>query len=1181
MKIFIKFITASIFSILSAAGPQAHAHGFTEPEVVFYGEVRKSGGGQTVLLQSGKLELTFVNQSNPANRVVIRGDLHPVGNGANKAYSYAVKVPLAFLPANPRIGSFLAVSTQPTSFKIDQITVDGTSATLPDGSKEFYGLSFASRATDYRLDLLVAGDSISTANDGLPDWWKRVFGLDTALDIASDDPDADGWSNLEEFLRGSNPLVSQLNPQLVTSELHVSELGEAGLYLEFLDSNTPDSGINVSIANLVSSGFQVKIDGVASTSATPTQVTLAQVKAGKISIRHLDRTVREATLSLSWSDGGQVFGGYIVISADAPTVADGSDASLWLDGKDLPTTGAKISTWTDRSGNGRSAMQPLAEFQPKVTRGAIDFSGTNSAHLFFQDSALPTGDQTILASYRNVATSDQPQTIISTNRGFLQLAATNQAISYPGAPTFQIDSLAVRGYEDTSGESTTSIFRREGSIVQNIFGLSYSGENITASEIDPVLPTIGARRSAISTGANPVDQSFAGELQEVLAFPVALGEQKLRDLHDYLQSKWDGAVIWNYSTELKPMNLAAGTSTQRRIIRGGFGFDNLSGGAGDDVISGGAGPDVLTGGAGKDRFVFGVVDKDKDVITDFDSANDIIDISAFYWGRTGDARQYVSVRLDTNYSTEVPTLDSVLVVKLIDNSTQEIVLRNTVIGATQLIRLITEGNLYMGSLSIPTTVQIASTNSGVSITESLTQAFNVQVSRSGAGVSAALDVPIGFAEFANGSRIVIDGATSSGGARNVVSFARNETSKTLTVHPVPNLKTAGSSTVQLSVLPQYKFTVAGTPVSQTVTDNPRVWLEVIQANASVTPSQTAKLRLCRDGSLSQSLNVEFQLGGTALNGVHINTVPSSATILAGQSFREISFTARSAGLTDGPKVLLVQLAARERYLLANPHEALLYVGTTTASASGAGFDRWLQASSQGSIANLAALMKIAPARMNEYLQAYAFGLGSVEDLGKFGVSLRIVNGRPELSIPGQMKSADLKWSVQASAGLDQWNDVSAAFNSVADGNNLKLVGQPLVANERRKFYRVSMGLEPGQFSSSSIATITGSSEYGMSGNGNWTTDQATGNLVSSGGSVGEANRIIANVSGPLSIDFEMSVPGGDWNDALVFSIDGVMQADTYGDAVRVQKTFTTPGQHLLMWEFTRGSGKAVIRNLAK
>src|SRR5262245_28643138 len=51
--------------LLTALGSSvASGQGFTEPDVLFYGEVRKSGGGQTVLLQSGQLEMTFVNQSN-------------------------------------------------------------------------------------------------------------------------------------------------------------------------------------------------------------------------------------------------------------------------------------------------------------------------------------------------------------------------------------------------------------------------------------------------------------------------------------------------------------------------------------------------------------------------------------------------------------------------------------------------------------------------------------------------------------------------------------------------------------------------------------------------------------------------------------------------------------------------------------------------------------------------------------------------------------------------------------------------------------------------------------------------------------------------------------------------------------------------------------------------------------
>ena len=60
-----QLLAGALFATLGLAA--ASGQGFTEPNVLFYGEVRKSGGGQTVLLQSGSLEMTFVNQSNAAN----------------------------------------------------------------------------------------------------------------------------------------------------------------------------------------------------------------------------------------------------------------------------------------------------------------------------------------------------------------------------------------------------------------------------------------------------------------------------------------------------------------------------------------------------------------------------------------------------------------------------------------------------------------------------------------------------------------------------------------------------------------------------------------------------------------------------------------------------------------------------------------------------------------------------------------------------------------------------------------------------------------------------------------------------------------------------------------------------------------------------------------------------------
>ena len=1174
----------TIFALISAlilASPAARAQGFTDSAVVFYGEVRKSGGGQTVLLQGGHLKVTFVNQNNAANSVTLETDLRPTGPGAVKPWSYALKVPLAYLPDAPRIDEFLSVGSLPTSFKIQEITIDGVPATLPDGSKEFYGLSFASRSSNYRLDLLVAGDSTDSDGDGLPDWWERLFGLAPSLADASGDFDQDGWSNLEEFRRGSNPAVSNRQPLLVTAEILVPESGEAGIYPQILDSDTPDAGIHLSLAGGLESGFEMKYDGAPLTSGGP--VPLTAFRSGRLTIAHTDRAVRDFALPVSWNDGGSVFSGQVQVRVVSPSPADGSDAALWLDGHDLPSAGSKISTWLDRSGNARHASQPLVSYQPQVTAHSADFSEIPTAHLFFQDSSLPVADHTVLAAYTAAESADAPQTLLSTNRGYLQLAPTTQAISYPGAPTYQVDGTAIHGYENATGAITTSIFRRQANLLQNIFGLSYDGENVATAAVDPVLPTLGARRSAIPDGsAPPVDQAFAGRLHELLVFPSALPEQKLRGVNDYLQSKWSAAVIWNFSTGLKDVTLNAGPGSQPRIIRGGFGIDHLTGGAGDDTLSGGAGDDILTGGGGADRFVFGGVDLGRDQLTDFDSTTDIIDVSAPFWGIKGDARNFVSVRLDANYTTPVPTLDSSLIVTRPDGSKQEIVLRNVVIGNTQLIRLIAEGHLRMGGLSIPTTVQLALApgSSSSPLGESLAQSFTVHVTRSGAGVSAALDVPLGFFQSAGG-RFVVDGASSSAGQRSVVSFARGETTKTVTVHPVPDLETAGVSNVQVAVLPQFKYSVSGAPVAQTISDNPLVWLEITQANAVASPAQPARVVIRRNGSTTQSLLVDFQLGGTAANGVQINTIPTSITLQAGQSSREMQISARAAGLTGGPKVLLVRLASRDRYLLGDPHEAVLYVGNTASETNGAGFDRWLAASTNGAINRRADLEKISPSRVGDYLQAYAFSLGSVDDLGKRGVNLRIVGGRPELTAPGQFKAADLRWGVQSSDSLGEWGDSASSFVRQSDPNGLKLLGQPLASSESSKFYRLNLSVDPGQLAGSSIAATTGSAEYGMSGNANWNTDPTSGALMSSGGNSGETNRVISKVSGSAVIDFEMQVVGGNWDDSLSFFIDGVKQSETSGDAVRFQKTLTGAGKHLLMWEFTRSAGKAVIRNLAQ
>ncbi|MDO5611793.1 MAG: M10 family metallopeptidase [Paracoccus sp. (in: a-proteobacteria)] len=76
-------------------------------------------------------------------------------------------------------------------------------------------------------------------------------------------------------------------------------------------------------------------------------------------------------------------------------------------------------------------------------------------------------------------------------------------------------------------------------------------------------------------------------------------------------------------------------------LMGGSGRDLLSGSSGNDTLIGGAGADTLTGGAGADLFVFRALSDSRvsapDVITDFNAAQDRLDLSALRLTFIGDA----------------------------------------------------------------------------------------------------------------------------------------------------------------------------------------------------------------------------------------------------------------------------------------------------------------------------------------------------------------------------------------------------------------------------------------------------------------------------------------------------------------------------------------------------------------
>lgn len=297
----------------------------------------------------------------------------------------------------------------------------------------------------------------------------------------------------------------------------------------------------------------------------------------------------------------------------------GNGLALWLDAADVDGDGSRegmaesglnagaLTTWIDKSGNGRHAMVTEAFQQPQVVQGGMNglatvrFDGVNDGMTL---SGLPTLNGNTNSLFWVQRTSDTNYMPLTSNNGingWFLIGAINE------------------GSTDLAGSgnlySTSALYKNGALANWTTRGSVYTGLNGSTHTVAIVNQPLGFNGGlTLANGYNAGGQvwNFAGDESEIIVTTNTLDLTTRQVMEGYLAWKWGTQALLPadhpYKTSAPLLYASTGGSLQ-----GGAGNDTLTGGNANDTLDGGIGADRLAGGQGDDRYL---VDDAGDVVVE-------------------------------------------------------------------------------------------------------------------------------------------------------------------------------------------------------------------------------------------------------------------------------------------------------------------------------------------------------------------------------------------------------------------------------------------------------------------------------------------------------------------------------------------------------------------------------------
>jgi hypothetical protein len=373
-------LVALTFLVVSVASLESFAQraSITEPATVFYGKVLGLGSDQVFIVTEGSLEWTIRRAD--GTELHLESKLFPLLDGE---FSYRLRVPHQALGfgLDDSAGGIPLRAADETQTHL-RITINGQEAQILGPAGSTFDVRQAARAATYRLDLGVALTSVDSDGDGLPDWWKRKFGVGDP----NGDPDGDGLNNLAEYRAGSDPTRDDRTPLLVTHEIRAFASSTSVLNLRAIDVDSTPEQLTYTIDSLPSSGAihvrnagtgEVGTDLPLSAGASFTQADVNQGRIVYVNSADSDSSSDSFKITLRDENSGHAPSGnpvQVFVYRPAPAI---SDSELAFARNSLPYQMADLPGRPAEDGPNINAYLLGHDLSFVISDGSLEISSQN------------------------------------------------------------------------------------------------------------------------------------------------------------------------------------------------------------------------------------------------------------------------------------------------------------------------------------------------------------------------------------------------------------------------------------------------------------------------------------------------------------------------------------------------------------------------------------------------------------------------------------------------------------------------------------------------------------------------------------------------------------------------------------------------------------------------------------